>query len=85
MKGLGKTQVQYKLRDWLFSRQRYWGEPFPILHGPDGEIVALDEAELPVELPEMEDFAPCASEDPNEPVQTPLSRAPAPRCRSESH
>ncbi len=76
MKGLGKTQVQYKLRDWLFSRQRYWGEPFPILHGPDGEIVALDEAELPVELPEMEDFAPCASEDPNEPVQTPLSRAP---------
>ncbi|MEX0741673.1 MAG: leucine--tRNA ligase, partial [Phycisphaeraceae bacterium] len=50
--GHGRAKVQYKLRDWLFSRQRYWGEPFPILHGPDGEIVPVDEAELPVELPE---------------------------------
>ena len=75
-KGLGRFQVQYKLRDWLFSRQRYWGEPFPILHGPDGEIIGVDESELPVELPEMEDFKPHASDDPNAPVQTPLSRAP---------
>ncbi len=75
-RGLGKRQVQYKLRDWLFSRQRYWGEPFPILHGPDGEVVALDESELPVELPEMEDFRPHAGDDPNAEVQTPLSRAP---------
>ncbi|MHB1157859.1 MAG: leucine--tRNA ligase [Phycisphaerales bacterium] len=56
--GIGKGQVQYKLRDWLFSRQRYWGEPFPILHGPNGEIVAVEESELPVKLPEMEDFRP---------------------------
>jgi len=75
-KELGSPQVQYKLRDWLFSRQRYWGEPFPILHGPDGEIVALDESELPVELPPMEHFQPSASDDPNAAVQTPLSRAP---------
>jgi len=75
-KGLGQFQVQYKLRDWLFSRQRYWGEPFPILHGPDEEIVALEESELPVELPEMDDFKPHASDDPNAPPKPPLSRAP---------
>ena len=56
--GFGRRQVNYKLRDWLFSRQRYWGEPFPILHGPDGEIRPVDEADLPVELPEMPDFRP---------------------------
>ncbi|MEM6853841.1 MAG: class I tRNA ligase family protein, partial [Planctomycetota bacterium] len=42
-KGQGQAKVQYRLRDWLFSRQRYWGEPFPILHGPDGELRAVDE------------------------------------------
>jgi len=73
---LGKAQVQYKLRDWLFSRQRYWGEPFPILHGPDGQTIAVDESDLPVVLPQMEDFRPNASDDPNASVQTPLSRAP---------
>ncbi len=75
-KKLGSAQTQYKLRDWLFSRQRYWGEPFPILHGEDGEIVPVDESELPVELPPMEDFQPSASDDPHGPVKTPLSRAP---------
>ncbi|MBI1337114.1 MAG: leucine--tRNA ligase [Phycisphaera sp.] len=75
-KGLGSTAVQYKLRDWLFSRQRYWGEPFPILHGPNGEVRSIDEKDLPVELPPMEDFRPSASDDPNAPPQPPLSRAP---------
>ena len=74
-KGIGRHNVQYKLRDWLFSRQRYWGEPFPILHGPDGQVVALDESVLPVELPQMEQFKPHATDDPSGPVQTPLSRA----------
>ena len=74
-KGVGRSAVRFKLRDWLFSRQRYWGEPFPILHGPDGEVVALEASELPVELPEMEDFKPTASEDPNAPPQPPLGRA----------
>ncbi|MHC4305361.1 MAG: leucine--tRNA ligase, partial [Planctomycetota bacterium] len=76
-KGVGHAEVQYKLRDWLFSRQRYWGEPFPIVHAPDGHAVALDESELPVELPEMEDFTPEAS-DPRDtsPPRPPLSRAP---------
>ncbi|MHC4772883.1 MAG: leucine--tRNA ligase, partial [Planctomycetota bacterium] len=55
---LGEKAVNYKLRDWLFSRQRYWGEPFPILHTEDGRIIALDESELPLELPKLEDYKP---------------------------
>ncbi|MFA9479867.1 leucine--tRNA ligase [Phycisphaerales bacterium AB-hyl4] len=75
-KDIGHGQVQYKLRDWLFSRQRYWGEPFPIAHCPEGGTKAIDEADLPVELPEMEDFRPAASDDPAAPPQPPLGRAP---------
>ncbi len=56
--GLGCKSVNYKLRDWLFSRQRYWGEPFPIAHSDEGEIVAISEDELPVTLPETENFKP---------------------------
>ncbi|MCK5271924.1 MAG: leucine--tRNA ligase, partial [Sedimentisphaerales bacterium] len=56
--GLGKASINYKLRDWLFSRQRYWGEPFPIVHLEDGSIVALDESELPLVLPEVESYKP---------------------------
>jgi leucyl-tRNA synthetase len=66
---LGRATVQYKLRDWLFSRQRYWGEPFPILLDEDGNALAVDEAELPVALPEMDDFKPTGTPDP------PLSKA----------
>ena len=74
-KGLGKEKENVKLRDWLFSRQRYWGEPFPILHGPNGEIRTVDEADLPVNLPEMEDFKPSGSDDPDAPPQPPLGRS----------
>jgi leucyl-tRNA synthetase len=75
--GLGRPAVNYKLRDWLFSRQRFWGEPFPILHEvdaegrPTGAIRAVDPAELPVNLPELTDFKPGDTPDP------PLSRAPS--------
>lgn len=56
--GIGKRKVSYKLRDWLFSRQRYWGEPFPIIHWEDGTITTVPEEELPVELPKMKEIQP---------------------------
>ena len=55
---IGKATVNYKLRDWLFSRQRYWGEPFPVIHWEDGEISTVDDSELPVLLPELKDYKP---------------------------
>lgn len=59
--GKGKRTVHYKLRDWLFSRQRYWGEPFPILHFEDGTKRALELDELPLMPPELDDYKPAAS------------------------
>ena len=56
--GLGRGTVTYKLRDWLFSRQRYWGEPFPVVHHEDGSVELIPESELPLTLPELEDFRP---------------------------
>jgi leucyl-tRNA synthetase len=56
--GLGERKVNYKLRDWLFSRQRYWGEPFPILHFEDGTKRILDLDELPLTPPSIEDYKP---------------------------
>jgi len=72
--GQGKKAVNYKLRDWLFSRQRYWGEPFPIVHCAKCGTVALPEEALPLELPEMEDFTPAASDDPDTLPQPPLGK-----------
>ena len=67
--GLGEGTISYKLRDWLFSRQRYWGEPFPLLHLEDGTTKLLPESELPLLLPELDDFRPAADGG------TPLERA----------
>jgi leucyl-tRNA synthetase len=55
---IGKEKVNYKLRDWLFSRQRYWGEPFPVIHWEDGEVTLIDENQLPLQLPELEKYLP---------------------------
>jgi len=57
-KGIGKKTVQFKLRDWVFSRQRYWGEPFPLLHLEDGSTEPLSDDELPLTLPEMDKYQP---------------------------
>ncbi|MFD3744733.1 leucine--tRNA ligase [Nocardia sp. NPDC058633] len=75
--GHGTGTVQYKLRDWLFARQRYWGEPFPIVYDADGVAHALPESMLPVELPEMEDFAPVTfdADDANSEPSPPLAKA----------
>lgn len=75
--GHGTGTVQYKLRDWLFARQRYWGEPFPIVYDTDGTAHALPESMLPVELPEMEDFAPVTfdADDANSEPSPPLAKA----------
>ncbi len=63
---IGKAKTTYRLRDWLFSRQRYWGEPIPIVHFEDGSMRALTLDELPLELPETNDYHP--SEDGNSPL-----------------
>jgi leucyl-tRNA synthetase len=60
-KGIGCRKVQYKLRDWLFSRQRYWGEPLPIMFFEDGTKRCLDEDELPLTLPDVMDFKPAGT------------------------
>jgi leucyl-tRNA synthetase len=60
----GVSTVNYKLRDWLFSRQRYWGEPFPVLHLEDGSTRLVPESELPVLLPELDDFKPSGEFEP---------------------
>ncbi|MEM7412581.1 MAG: leucine--tRNA ligase [Myxococcota bacterium] len=62
--GRGEKAVSYKLRDWLFSRQRYWGEPFPVLHREDGSTTLVPESDLPVLLPELEDFKPSGEFEP---------------------
>jgi len=60
----GQAKTQYKLRDWLFSRQRYWGEPFPVIHWEDGTQTLVDEGDLPLTLPELVDYKPTGTGEP---------------------
>ena len=63
-KGVGHAKTQYKLRDWLFSRQRYWGEPFPVIHWEDGTNTLVPEEDLPLTLPELADYKPTGTGEP---------------------
>lgn len=75
--GKGNGKIQYKLRDWLFARQRYWGEPFPIVYDENGVAHGLPEEMLPVELPEVEDYKPVSfdPDDKDSAPQPPLAKA----------
>jgi leucyl-tRNA synthetase len=75
-RGIGEGMVNFRLRDWLFSRQRYWGEPFPIVYDEDGIAHALPDSMLPVELPEVDDYSPRTfdPDDADTSPETPLSR-----------
>ncbi|MBY8887817.1 leucine--tRNA ligase [Streptomyces sp. PTM05] len=75
-RGIGEGTVNYRLRDWLFSRQRYWGEPFPVVYDEEGVAHALPESMLPVQLPEVEDYSPRTfdPDDADTSPETPLSR-----------
>ena len=68
-KGLGSAQVNYRWREWIFARQRYWGEPIPIIHLEDGNMISLSEEQLPLVLPTLEDYSP------NQGGAAPLDRA----------
>mgnify|MGYP002655598187 FL=1 len=74
---LGVEKIQYKLRDWLFARQRYWGEPFPIVYDEAGRPHAIPEDQLPVELPEVDAYQPVSfdPDDQNTEPQPPLAKA----------
>jgi leucyl-tRNA synthetase len=74
LNGCGEGTVTYKLRDWLFSRQRYWGEPFPIIYDESGIPIAVPEEQLPVELPDLIDWAPRYLDEESDP-EPPLGRA----------
>ena len=75
--GVGREKIQYKLRDWLFARQRYWGEPFPIVYDEAGQAYPLPESMLPIELPEVEDYKPVSfdPDDADSSPQPPLAKA----------
>ncbi|QRP61998.1 leucine--tRNA ligase [Corynebacterium minutissimum] len=75
--GVGREKIQYKLRDWLFARQRYWGEPFPIVYDEAGQAYPLPESMLPIELPEVEDYKPVSfdPDDAESSPQPPLAKA----------
>jgi len=83
--GLGRRMVTYKLRDWLFSRQRYWGEPIPIIHCAACGVVPVPEEQLPVTLPELERYQPSGTGEPPLAAATAWVHTACPQCGGPAH
>ncbi len=79
-KGLGEPKVRFKLRDWVFARQRYWGEPIPIVHCPECGMVALPEDQLPLRLPDVQNYKPTETGESPLAAITDWVNTPCPKC-----
>jgi leucyl-tRNA synthetase len=83
-RGIGKKAVSYKLRDWVFSRQRYWGEPIPLVHCESCGVVPVPESELPLRLPDVEKYEPTGTgESPLANIQEWVN-TPCPKCKAKA-